>query len=48
MACAVPVLPPAAQVLRARALLAVAEGRSYSAAALLAGRRTGDTMGDRV
>jgi transposase len=39
---------PAAQVIRARALLAVAEGRSYTAAALLVGRRTGDTIGDWV
>src|SRR5205085_6069919 len=46
MACAVPVLPPAAQVIRARALLAVAAGRSDSAAALLVGPRTGDPMGD--
>jgi transposase len=35
---------PAAQVARARALLAVAEGRSYATAARLAGRRTGDTV----
>jgi transposase len=35
---------PAAQVARARALLAVAEGRSYTAAAHLVGRRTGDTV----
>src|SRR6478609_7637896 len=35
---------PAAQVARARALLAVAEGQSYTAAAYLAGRRTGDTV----
>ena len=35
---------PAAQVARARALLAVAEGQSYTAAAQLVGRRTGDTM----
>ena len=35
---------PAAQVARARALLAVAEGRSYTAAAQLVGRRTGDTV----
>jgi transposase len=35
---------PAAQVARARALLAVAEGVSYTAAAQLAGRRTGDTV----
>jgi transposase len=34
----------AAQVARARALLAVAEGRSYTAAARLAGRQTGDTV----
>ena len=36
---------PAAQVARARALLAVAEGQSYTAAARLVGRRTGDTAG---
>jgi transposase len=35
---------PAAQVARARALLAVAEGRSYMTAAQRAGRRTGDTV----
>jgi transposase len=35
---------PAAQVARARALLAVAEGRGYTAAAHLVGRRTGDTV----
>jgi transposase len=35
---------PAAQVARARALLAVAEGQSYTTAARLAGRRTGDTV----
>ena len=35
---------PAAQVARARALLAVAEGQSYTAAAQLAGRRNGDTV----
>ncbi|HEX8374986.1 MAG TPA: helix-turn-helix domain-containing protein [Geminicoccaceae bacterium] len=35
---------PAAQVARARALLAVADGRSYMAAASLVGRRTGDTV----
>src|ERR671933_526405 len=35
---------PAAQVGRARALLAVAEGLSYTAAAQLVGRRTGDTV----
>src|SRR4051812_32524517 len=35
---------PAAQVARARALLAVAEGLSYTAAARLVGRRTGDTV----
>jgi transposase len=34
----------AAQVARARALLAVAEGRSYTAAAQLVGRATGDTV----
>jgi transposase len=35
---------PAAQVARARALLAVAEGQSYTMAARLVGRRTGDTV----
>jgi transposase len=35
---------PAAQVAHARALLAVAEGLSYTAAAQLVGRRTGDTV----
>ena len=36
---------PAAQVARARALLAVAAGQSYTTAAALVGRRTGDTVG---
>ena len=36
--------PPAAQVARARALLAVAEGQSYTAAAQLVGREVGDTV----
>src|SRR5215213_10864035 len=35
---------PAAQVARARALLAVAEGQSYTMAAQLVGRATGDTV----
>ena len=35
---------PAAQVARARALLAVADGQSYTAAAQLAGREVGDTV----
>ena len=35
---------PAAQVARARALLAVTEGRSYTATAHLVGRQTGDTV----
>src|SRR5215213_2518018 len=35
---------PAAQVARARALLAVADGQSYTTAAQLVGRRTGDTV----
>ena len=35
---------PAAQVARARALLAVSEGQSYTTAAQLVGRRTGDTV----
>ncbi len=35
---------PAAQVARARALLAVAEGQSYTAAAQLVGRCTGDAV----
>src|SRR3954453_13482505 len=39
---------PAAQVIRARTLLAVAAGRSYTEAAILAGRHTGDTIRDWV
>jgi transposase len=39
---------PAAQVIRARTLLAVAAGQSYTEAALLAGRHTGDTIRDWV
>src|SRR3954449_1081392 len=39
---------PAAQVLRARSLLAVAAGRSYTEDAILVGRRTGDTIRDWV
>ena len=35
---------PAAQVARARALLAVAAGQSYTTAAALVGRQTGDTV----
>ena len=35
---------PAARVARVRALLAVADGRSYTAAAGLVGRRSGDTV----
>ena len=35
---------PAAQVARARAFLAVAEGQSYTRAAQLVGRHTGDTV----
>src|ERR671938_1808969 len=35
---------PAAQVARARALLAVAEGQSYTRAAQFVGRHTGDTV----
>src|SRR3982751_2705999 len=35
---------PAAQVARARALLAVADGQSYTMAAELVGRATGDTV----
>jgi transposase len=35
---------PAAQVARARALLAVADGQSYTTAAALVGRHTGDTV----
>ena len=35
---------PAAQVARARALLAVAEGQSYTASAQLVGREVGDTV----
>src|SRR4051812_40747791 len=37
-------IAPAAQVARARALLAVAEGQSYTAAAHLVGREVGDTV----
>jgi transposase len=36
---------PAAQIARAQALLAVAEGQSYTTAAALVGRSTGDTVG---
>lgn len=39
---------PAAHALRARALLAVAEGQSYTEAATLVGRCTGDTIRDWV
>ena len=39
---------PAVQAMRARALLAVAEGRSYTEAAALVGRQTGDTIRDWV
>ena len=39
---------PAAQVIRARALLAVAAGQSYTEAASLVGRHTGDTIRDWV
>ena len=35
---------PAAQVARATALLAVAEGQSYTAAVKQVGRRNGDTV----
>jgi transposase len=35
---------PAAQVARARAVLAVADGQSYTTAAQLVGRHTGDTV----
>src|SRR3954451_10665833 len=37
-------IAPAAQVARARALLAVVEGQSYTAAAHLVGREVGDTV----
>src|SRR3982750_1197294 len=37
-------IAPAAQVARARALLAVVEGQSYTAAAHLVGREAGDTV----
>ena len=37
-------IAPAAQVARARALLAVAEGQSYTEAAQLVGRKVGDTV----
>ena len=39
---------PAAQVVRARALLAVAEGQSYTMAAELGGRATGDTTAPKT
>ena len=39
---------PAAQVARARALLAVAEGQSYTAAAQLVGREVGDGSGKNL
>ena len=39
---------PAAVVARAKALLAVAEGASYRAAARAAGRRSGDAIGRLV
>ncbi len=39
---------PAAHVIRARTLLAVAAGQSYTEAAVLAGRHTGDTVRDWV
>ncbi len=39
---------PAAQVIRARALLAVAAGQSYTEAAFLVCRHTGDTIRDWV
>src|SRR3954467_2076618 len=39
---------PAAPVLRARALLAVAAGQRHTEAAILAGRHTGDTIRDWV
>jgi transposase len=39
---------PAAQVARAKALLAVAEGQTYTAAAQAAGRRSGDAVAQWV
>src|SRR5579871_1594194 len=39
---------PASHVARARALLAVAAGQSYTAAAQAAGRRAGDAVGQVV
>lgn len=39
---------PASHVARARALLAVADGASYTAAAQAAGRRSGDAVGELV
>jgi len=39
---------PASHVARARALLAVAAGQSYTAAARVAGRRAGDAVGQLV
>lgn len=39
---------PALQVARAKALLAVAQGQSYTAAALAAGRRSGDAVAQLV
>src|SRR3954452_25348233 len=41
-------IAPAAQVARARALLAVVEGQSYTAAAHLVGREVGDTVSSWV
>lgn len=39
---------PASHVARAKALLAVADGKSYTAAAKAAGRRSGDAVSDLV
>jgi transposase len=39
---------PASHVARAKALLAVADGKSYTAAAKAAGRRSGDAISDLV
>jgi transposase len=39
---------PAAHVARAKALLAVADGQSYTAAAIAAGRRSGDAVAQLV
>ena len=45
---ALPAMVPAASVARAKAVLSVAEGQSFTAAARLAGRRHGDTVAQWV